>query len=59
MTTENSVSDSTADNVIQAGTTGPINIGGDQHNAPTFTGTNTGVTVINGDQTGEITQTFN
>ncbi|NEB42287.1 hypothetical protein [Streptomyces sp. SID14515] len=60
MNTNNNVTDSTADTVIQAGTTGPINIDtSTQNNAPTFSGNNTGVTVINGDMAGEINQTFN
>ncbi|WP_420169020.1 hypothetical protein [Streptomyces violaceoruber] len=59
MSNENHVSDSTAETVVQAETTGPINTGpGDQHHV-TFTGPSTGVTVIHGDMTGEISQTFN
>ncbi|MET9701694.1 hypothetical protein [Streptomyces griseus] len=61
MSTQNSVNGGTAETVIQTETTGPIHTGsGDQH-APlaTFTGTNTGITVINGDMDGEISQTFN
>ncbi|MFF7879127.1 hypothetical protein ACFZDM_33440 [Streptomyces californicus] len=58
MSNENHVTDSTAETVVQAESTGPINTGpGDQHSV-TFTGTTTGVTVIHGDQTGQITQTF-
>lgn len=58
MSNENSISDSTAETVVQAETTGPINTSGDQHNV-TFTGPSNGVTVIHGDMTGEISQTFN
>ncbi|MGW1219480.1 hypothetical protein ACWD6O_34420 [Streptomyces californicus] len=58
MSNHNNVADSTAETVVQAETTGPINTSGDQHDV-TFTGPSTGVTIISGDMNGQISQTFN